>query len=105
MVKRKTSVGAHQWTIEHRNTWCAELRRGRRRIVSVHRRARFETGTNWRLVGRSGSASKTGPATASSVTRAHFRLHYPYFEQNCFPRIETVMTATGGFDYTVDTGC
>jgi hypothetical protein len=105
VIKRKTSLGAHQWTIEHRNTWCAEVRDGRRRIVSVSRRVHFETGTNWRLVGRSGAARKTGPGVATSHTSAHFRLRYPQFEQNCFPRIATVMTATGGFDYSVDTGC
>jgi hypothetical protein len=103
--KRKTSLGAHQWTVRLRTEWCVADVEGRPRIVSVRRSTRVRTGTNWRLISRGGSLEREGSRRATAELRAHFRLRYPYFEQNCYPRVSIETLATGAFTRTVRTGC
>ena len=103
--KHKTSLGAHQWTIRLRTEWCVADVDGRPKIVSVRRSTRVRTGTNWKLISRSGRLEHDGSRRVSAEMRAHFRLRYPYFEQNCYPRVAIEMLATGAFTRTVRTGC
>ena len=102
--KRKTSLGAHQWTVRQEVRWCAETRAGRRRITAAERRASVRTGTNWRLLSRSGAIRRRG-ARFVAESRFHFRLRYPYFEQNCYPRIEIKIWPSGRWARSVATGC
>jgi hypothetical protein len=103
--KHKTSLGAHQWTIRLQTEWCVADVDGRPKIVSIRRSTRVRTGTNWRLISRSGRLEHDGSRRATAEMRAHFRLRYPYFEQNCYPRVAIEMLATGAFTRTVRTGC
>ena len=103
--KEKTSLGIHQWTLEQVSRWCAERQTGGWRIVSADRRASFETSTNWRLISKSGRTRKLDSGAVRATTRAHFRLRYPYFEQNCYPRLALTMWPSGAVDRRVRTGC
>ena len=103
--KRKTSLGVHQWTIRLITTWCsAPGARGRPEITSVNRRVLVRTGTNWRLVSRNVANERT-PRTATTYADFHFRLRYPHFEQNCYPRLEIHVTARGASSTHRETGC
>lgn len=102
--KRKTSLGVHQWTVRQTAEWCAVPRGARWRIVSVNRSARVRTGTNWRLISRSGGVNRDG-ARAIAESRFHFRLRYPYYEQNCYPRLVLELWPSGRFERTVRVGC
>ena len=103
--KHKTSLGAHQWTLRLQAEWCVADVDGRPKIVSVRRSTRVRTGTNWKLISRTGSTGREGSRRATVESRAHFRLRYPYFEQNCYPRVAIEMQANGAFTRTVRTGC
>lgn len=103
--KRKTSLGVHQWTVRQKSHWCAERRRGSWRITSVERRTRIRTGTNWRLVSRGGGIERDGSQSATGHSHFHFRLRYPYFEQNCYPRLKVTMWPSGDWTRSVRTGC
>ena len=104
-AKRKTSLGVHQWTLRLRAEWCVAETGGRPRIVSVRRSTRVRSGTNWKLISRSGSTEREGSRRATVESRAHFRLRYPYLEQNCYPSVAIEMLTTGAFTRTVRTGC
>jgi hypothetical protein len=104
-VKHKTSLGVHQWTVRLVAEWCVVERRGRARIVSVDRDTTIRTGTNWRLVSRSGAIELEGARRATVESRFHFRLRYPYFEQNCYPRLALHLLPDGEFERSVRTGC
>ena len=105
VAKRKTSLGVHQWTIRLVTSWCTEPgAAGRREITSVSRRVSVRTGTSWRLVSRN-LASERDPRTATTYADFHLRLRYPYFEQNCYPRLEIHMTARGASSTHRATGC
>jgi len=84
---------------------CVEERDGRRAIVSVARATRIRTGTNWKLISRSGGVDRSGRRRAAAVSRFHFRLRYPYLEQNCYPRLTLEVLASGRFERSVSTGC
>jgi hypothetical protein len=102
--KRKTSLGVHQWTARQEVRWCAERRAGRWRIASAQRRVSVRTATNWRLLSRGGEIRRRG-ARAVAESRFHFRLRYPYFEQNCYPRLEVKIWPSGKWTRSVATGC
>ncbi len=102
--KRKTSLGAHQWTVRQEVIWCAERRAGRRRIVAADRRVSVRTGTNWRLLSHGGEIRRVG-ARVVAESRFHFRLRYPYLEQHCYPRIEITIRPSGDWARSVATGC
>ncbi len=104
-AERKTSFGVHQWTVRLDVHWCATGGPGRRSITSVSRDTRVRTGTNWRLVSRSGGVERQSRRRASAESRFHFRLRYPYFEQNCYPRLALSLLANGEFERSVSTGC
>jgi hypothetical protein len=103
--ERKTSFGVHQWTVRLDVHWCATGGPGRRSITSVSRDTRVRTGTNWRLISRSGGVERHNRRRASAESRFHFRLRYPYFEQNCYPRLALTLFANGEFERSVSTGC
>ena len=103
--KRKTSLGVHQWTARMTVRWCVAGRGRNESIVSVSRDTRVRTGTNWRLISRSGGVEGEGRRVATAETRLHFRLRYPYFEQNCYPRLALTLHVDGGFERSVSTGC
>jgi hypothetical protein len=103
-AKRKTSLGIHQWTVRLEVEWCVLDRGGRPRIVSVDRDTTIRTGTNWRLISRSGGIETEG-RRATAESRFHFRLRYPYLEQNCYPRLALTVSPDGSFERTVRTGC
>ena len=103
--KRKTSLGVHQWTVRLHAEWCVAERDGRRTIVSAERRTIVRTGTNWRLISRSGSITGKQTRHATAESRFHFRLRYPYLEQNCYPRVAIELWASGAFERSVETGC
>jgi hypothetical protein len=103
-VKRKTSFGIHQWTARLKVHWCVTGRRDPS-IVSVTRDTSVRTGTNWRLISRSGGIEREGRRRATAESRFHFRLRYPYFEQNCYPRLALTLFANGGFERSASTGC
>jgi hypothetical protein len=103
--KRKTSLGVHQWTARLDAEWCVAERNGRTRIVSAGRETSVRTGTNWRLIWRSGEVDLDGPRRAKAEARFHFRLRYPYFEQNCYPRLALELFVDGAAERTVRTGC
>ena len=102
--KRKTSLGIHQWTVRQFTRWCAEHDGTRWRIVSIGRRAIFRTGTNWRLVSRSGLVRERD-RSASAASWFHFRLRYPHFEQNCYPRLALKVWPSGRYERDVYIGC
>lgn len=103
--KRKTSFGVHQWTARLIVRWCVAGRGRNEAIVSVRRDTRVLTGTNWRLISRSGGVEGEGRRHATAETRLHFRLRYPHFEQNCYPRLALTLHVDGGFERSVSTGC
>jgi opacity protein-like surface antigen len=103
--KHKTSLGAHQWTLRVTAEWCVADAGGRPHIVSTRRSTRVRTGTNWKLISRASSTEREGSRRATVESRAHFRLRYPYFEQNCYPRVAIEVQANGAFTRTVRTGC
>jgi len=104
-AKRKTSLDIHQWTVRLDAHWCVSGQHGRESIVSVSRDTTVRTGTNWRLVSRSGGVEQENRRRASAESRFHFRLRYPYFEQNCYPRLALTLLANGEFEREVRTGC
>ena len=103
--KRKTSFGVHQWTARLIARWCVAGRGRNETIVWVSRDTRVLTGTNWRLISRSGGVEGEGRRRATAETRLHFRLRYPHFEQNCYPRLALTLHVNGGFERSVSTGC
>jgi hypothetical protein len=103
--KRKTSLGVHQWTVRLEAEWCVQQGARGPRIVSVIRDTRVRTGTNWKLVSRSGGVNWEGRRRATAESRFHFRLRYPYFEQNCYPRLAVEVRADGGYERLARTGC
>ncbi len=103
--KHKTSLGAHQWTLRVTAEWCVADVGDRPHIASVRRSTRVRTGTNWKLISRTGSTGREGSRRATVESRAHFRLRYPYFEQNCYPSVAIEMQANGAFTRRVRTGC
>ena len=103
--KRKTSLGVHQWTARLAVEWCVAGKGRNESIVSVSRDTRVLTGTNWRLISRSGGVERESRRRAVAESRFHFRLRYPSFEQNCYPRIALILYANGGFERSVSTGC
>jgi hypothetical protein len=102
--KRKTSLGIHQWTARLRVEWCV-AGGDNGSIVSVDRDSIVRTGTNWRLISRSGGVDRVNRRRVTAESRFHFRLRYPSFEQNCYPRIALTLFANGGFERSVSTGC
>jgi hypothetical protein len=100
----KTSLGVHQWTVRQRTRWCSARVGGRREIVSLRRELRVRTGTNWKLVSKRIDADR-GRRSATNTAQFHFRLRYPYFEQNCYPRLAITMTAGGESRTSRETGC
>jgi hypothetical protein len=103
--KRKTSLGIHQWTVRLTAEWCVREGAKRLRIVSVSRDTRVRTGTNWKLVSRSGGVDWEGRRRATAESRFHFRLRYPYLEQNCYPRLALEVRADGGYERVARAGC
>jgi hypothetical protein len=103
--KRKTSLGIHQWTARLRVQWCVAGPSDRPSIVSVSRDTSVRTGTNWRLITRSGGVDRDNRRRVTAESRFHFRLRYPSFEQNCYPRIALTLFANGGFERSVNAGC
>ena len=100
VAKRKTSLGVHQWTAGLRVRWCA----AEGRVRAVRREARVRTGTNWQLVSKR-VTERGGRRAATVVAGFHFRLRYPQFEQNCYPRLAIHVTGGGESRIRRRTGC
>ena len=99
MAKRKTLTKPRRRTLP-------QLEYAKRpRIVSVSRDTRVRTGTNWKLVSRSGGVDWEGRRRATAESRFHFRLRYPYLEQNCYPRLALEVRADGGYERVARAGC